>query len=107
MKDTARWLINRLRSVRVLVGVGDGVRTRDIRCHRPTLYQLSYAHHKEKFNIPVKARAEIGPSNMRMTVEEQSKNRTHGGSDQQKKQYGQGQPGWSTSDICSTGKMPG
>jgi len=44
---------------------------------------------------------------MRMTVEEQSKNRTHGGSDQQKKQYGQGQPGWSTSDICSTGKMPG
>jgi hypothetical protein len=25
-------------------GVGDGVRTRDIRCHRPTLYQLSYAH---------------------------------------------------------------
>ena len=27
-------------------GVGDGVRTRDIRCHRPTLYQLSYAHHQ-------------------------------------------------------------
>ena len=26
------------------VGVGDGDRTRDIRCHRPTLYQLSYAH---------------------------------------------------------------
>lgn len=25
-------------------GVGDGDRTRDIRCHRPTLYQLSYAH---------------------------------------------------------------
>ena len=32
--------------------MGDGVRTRDIRCHRPTLYQLSYAHHKVKFNIP-------------------------------------------------------
>jgi hypothetical protein len=27
------------------VGVGDGDRTRDIRCHRPTLYQLSYSHH--------------------------------------------------------------
>jgi hypothetical protein len=27
------------------IGVGDGVRTRDIRCHRPTLYQLSYSHH--------------------------------------------------------------
>src|SRR5882757_4331391 len=27
-------------------GVGDGVRTRDIRCHRPTLYQLSYAHQR-------------------------------------------------------------
>ena len=26
-------------------GVGDGDRTRDIRCHRPTLYQLSYSHH--------------------------------------------------------------
>ena len=30
-------------------GVGDGVRTRDIRCHRPTLYQLSYAHHRVDF----------------------------------------------------------
>jgi hypothetical protein len=30
-------------------GVGDGVRTRDIRCHRPTLYQLSYAHHHSDF----------------------------------------------------------
>jgi hypothetical protein len=29
--------------------VGDGVRTRDIRCHRPTLYQLSYAHHQRHF----------------------------------------------------------
>jgi hypothetical protein len=29
-------------------GVGDGDRTRDIRCHRPTLYQLSYAH--QRFN---------------------------------------------------------
>ena len=28
------------------VGVGDGDRTRDIRCHRPTLYQLSYAHRR-------------------------------------------------------------
>jgi hypothetical protein len=28
------------------VGVGDGDRTRDIRCHRPTLYQLSYAHQR-------------------------------------------------------------
>jgi hypothetical protein len=27
-----------------MFGVGDGDRTRDIRCHRPTLYQLSYAH---------------------------------------------------------------
>jgi hypothetical protein len=27
-------------------GVGDGDRTRDIRCHRPTLYQLSYAHRR-------------------------------------------------------------
>jgi hypothetical protein len=27
-------------------GVGDGDRTRDIRCHRPTLYQLSYAHQR-------------------------------------------------------------
>ena len=27
-------------------GVGDGDRTRDIRCHRPTLYQLSYSHHR-------------------------------------------------------------
>jgi hypothetical protein len=26
--------------------VGDGDRTRDIRCHRPTLYQLSYAHQR-------------------------------------------------------------
>jgi hypothetical protein len=26
--------------------VGDGDRTRDIRCHRPTLYQLSYAHRR-------------------------------------------------------------
>ena len=25
--------------------MGDGDRTRDIRCHRPTLYQLSYSHH--------------------------------------------------------------
>ena len=30
-------------------GVGDGVRTRDIRCHRPTLYQLSYAHHRSDY----------------------------------------------------------
>jgi hypothetical protein len=28
------------------IGVGDGDRTRDIRCHRPTLYQLSYAHQR-------------------------------------------------------------
>src|SRR6266478_9457548 len=28
------------------IGVGDGDRTRDIRCHRPTLYQLSYSHHR-------------------------------------------------------------
>lgn len=27
--------------------MGDGVRTRDIRCHRPTLYQLSYSHRRE------------------------------------------------------------
>ena len=26
--------------------MGDGDRTRDIRCHRPTLYQLSYAHQR-------------------------------------------------------------
>ncbi len=26
--------------------MGDGDRTRDIRCHRPTLYQLSYSHHR-------------------------------------------------------------
>ena len=32
--------------------MGDGDRTRDIRCHRPTLYQLSYAHHRRKFNTP-------------------------------------------------------
>ena len=27
------------------IGVGDGDRTRDIRSHSPTLYQLSYSHH--------------------------------------------------------------
>src|SRR5690554_5310131 len=26
-------------------GVNDGARTRDIRLHKPALYQLSYAHH--------------------------------------------------------------
>jgi hypothetical protein len=26
-------------------GVNDGTRTRDIRHHKPALYQLSYAHH--------------------------------------------------------------
>ena len=26
--------------------MGDGDRTHDIRCHRPTLYQLSYAHQR-------------------------------------------------------------
>ncbi len=29
--------------------MGDGVRTRDIRCHRPTLYQLSYAHQRSDY----------------------------------------------------------
>lgn len=28
-----------------LDGVNDGTRTRDIRHHKPALYQLSYAHH--------------------------------------------------------------
>ena len=28
-------------------GVVDGTRTRDIRLHKPALYQLSYHHHKE------------------------------------------------------------
>ena len=27
------------------VGVGEGVRTLDIRNHNPALYRLSYAHH--------------------------------------------------------------
>ncbi len=35
--------------------VGDGIRTRDIRNHNPTLYQLSYTHRglgENQFNIP-------------------------------------------------------
>jgi hypothetical protein len=35
--------------VEMKIGVGDGDRTRDIRCHRPTLYQLSYSHHRRNY----------------------------------------------------------
>jgi hypothetical protein len=44
--------------------VGDGDRTRDIRCHRPTLYQLSYAHqwiNRGQFTLK-RASIEIGGS---------------------------------------------
>src|SRR6266481_2320958 len=42
------------------IGVGDGDRTRDIRCHRPTLYQLSYSHHIDSQQLNFTARGQPG-----------------------------------------------
>ena len=47
-----------------LDGVNDGARTRDNRNHNPGLYQLSYDHHRKKFQQEMARLAGLEPATL-------------------------------------------